>query len=114
MRAKKPTVRATYRRSSMVQDNGRPSAVKTDSGLARPASRIHQELSSSDMTSSPTTTPADDRASGLSAAAARWSRPDDALRQVQLETMKRRATGLLAVAAVVFVVARYFEATYPI
>ena len=66
------------------------------------------------MTSGPTTTPADDRASGLSAAAARWSRPDDALRQVQLETMKRRATGLLALAGVVFLVARYFEATYPL
>ncbi|HXJ30579.1 MAG TPA: DUF445 family protein, partial [Gemmatimonadales bacterium] len=65
------------------------------------------------MTSSPTTTPTDDRASGLSAAAARWSRPDDALRQVQLDSMKRRATGFLAVAAVVFVVARYLEAIYP-
>ena len=65
------------------------------------------------MTSSPTAPAADERASGISAAAARWSRPDDALRQVQLDSMKRRATGLLAVAGVVFVVARYFEATYP-
>ena len=61
----------------------------------------------------PTEVPAAERASGLSPAAARWSRPDDALRQVQLDSMKRRATGLLAVAGVVFVVARYFEATYP-
>jgi len=61
----------------------------------------------------PTEVPAAERASGLSAAAARWSRPDDALRQVQLDSMKRRATGLLAVAGVVFLVARYFEATYP-
>ena len=61
----------------------------------------------------PTGAPTADRASGLSAAAARWSRPDDALRQVQLDSMKRRATGLLAVAGVVFLVARYFEATYP-
>jgi len=61
----------------------------------------------------PTEAPTADRASGLSAAAARWSRPDDALRQVQLDSMKRRATGLLAVAGVVFLVARYFEATYP-
>jgi uncharacterized membrane-anchored protein YjiN (DUF445 family) len=61
----------------------------------------------------PTEVPAAERDSGLSPAAARWSRPDDALRQVQLDSMKRRATGLLAVAGVVFVVARYFEATYP-
>jgi len=61
----------------------------------------------------PTEVPAAERASGLSPAAARWSRPDDALRQVQLDSMKRRATGLLAVAGVVFLVARYFEATYP-
>jgi len=65
------------------------------------------------MTSSPTAPASTERASGLSAAAARWSRPDDALRQVQLDSMKRRATGLLAVAGVVFLVARYFEATYP-
>jgi uncharacterized membrane-anchored protein YjiN (DUF445 family) len=61
----------------------------------------------------PTEVPTADRDSGLSPAAARWSRPDDALRQVQLDSMKRRATGLLAVAGVVFLVARYFEATYP-
>jgi uncharacterized membrane-anchored protein YjiN (DUF445 family) len=65
------------------------------------------------MASSPTAPASTERASGLSPAAARWSRPDDALRQVQLDSMKRRATGLLAVAGVVFVVARYFEATYP-
>src|ERR1041385_1445486 len=97
----------------MAVDNGRRDEVKMDSRITRRTSGIHQELSSTYMTSSPATTPADDRASGLSAAAARWSRPDDALRQVQLESMKRRATGLLAVAAVVFVVARYLEAIYP-
>jgi uncharacterized membrane-anchored protein YjiN (DUF445 family) len=64
-------------------------------------------------TAPPTTAAASERDSGLSPAAARWSRPDDALRQVQLDSMKRRATGLLAVAGVVFLVARYFEATYP-
>src|SRR2546425_2687830 len=42
-----------------------------------------------------------------------WSRPDDASRQAQLEAMKRRATGLLALAVVVFVTARGLEAQYP-
>ena len=65
------------------------------------------------MASSPVTPASPERASGLSPAAARWSRPDDALRQVQLDSMKWRATGLLAVAAVVFVVARFLEASHP-
>src|SRR2546425_6986230 len=42
-----------------------------------------------------------------------WSRPDDASRQAQLDAMKRRATGLVALAAVVFAAARLFEAQYP-
>src|SRR6185503_18986887 len=42
-----------------------------------------------------------------------WTRPDDATRQAQLDIMKRRATGLLALAGVVFVVAAYFESQYP-
>src|SRR5438876_7140555 len=42
-----------------------------------------------------------------------WSRPDDATRQAQLDQMKRRATGLLALAAVVFAGASIFESTYP-
>ena len=42
-----------------------------------------------------------------------WSRPDDAARQVQLDAMRRRATGLLALAAGVFAVARSFEGRYP-
>src|SRR5207244_13617146 len=42
-----------------------------------------------------------------------WSRPDDAVRQAQLDAMKRRATGLLALAAVVFAGASIFESTYP-
>lgn len=70
-------------------------------------------LSSRHMASTPAAPASPERASGLSPAAARWSRPDDALRQVQLDSMKRRATGFLAVAGIVFVVARYFEATYP-
>jgi uncharacterized membrane-anchored protein YjiN (DUF445 family) len=70
-------------------------------------------LSSRHMASTPAAPASPERASGLSPAAARWSRPDDALRQVQLDSMKRRATGFLAVAGVVFVIARYFEATYP-
>src|SRR5436309_1259926 len=42
-----------------------------------------------------------------------FSRPDDATRQAQLDAMKRRATGLLAFAATVFVAATAFEARYP-
>jgi uncharacterized membrane-anchored protein YjiN (DUF445 family) len=42
-----------------------------------------------------------------------WSRPDDATRQAQLDSMKRRATGMLALAGVVFGVAAYLEGTYP-
>jgi len=42
-----------------------------------------------------------------------FSRPDDATRQAQLDAMKRRATGLLAFAATVFVGASAFEARYP-
>ena len=39
--------------------------------------------------------------------------PDEELKRKQLETMKFRATGLLVLAAVIFVVARVFEQTYP-
>jgi uncharacterized membrane-anchored protein YjiN (DUF445 family) len=46
-------------------------------------------------------------------AASLWSRPDDATRQAQLDVMKRRATGLLALAAAVFGVATAFEGQYP-
>jgi uncharacterized membrane-anchored protein YjiN (DUF445 family) len=42
-----------------------------------------------------------------------WSRPDDATRQAQLDSMKRRATGMLALAGVVFGVAAYLEGAYP-
>src|SRR6266516_3938169 len=42
-----------------------------------------------------------------------WSRPDDAVRQTQLDAMKRRATGLLALAAAVFAGASAFEAQFP-
>src|SRR5436190_9701333 len=41
------------------------------------------------------------------------SRPDDAARQAQLDAMKRRATGLLALAAAVFAGASAFEGRYP-
>jgi uncharacterized membrane-anchored protein YjiN (DUF445 family) len=41
------------------------------------------------------------------------SRPDDAARQAQLDAMKRRATGLLALAAAVFAGASAFESQYP-
>jgi uncharacterized membrane-anchored protein YjiN (DUF445 family) len=46
-------------------------------------------------------------------AAAPWSRPDDATRQAQLDVMKRRATGLLALAAAVFGAATVFEGQHP-
>src|SRR5256886_14552091 len=42
-----------------------------------------------------------------------WSRPDDAVRQAQLDAMKRQATGLLALAGVVFVAASLYEVRYP-
>ena len=42
-----------------------------------------------------------------------WPRPDDPQRQAQLDAMKRRATGLLALAAVIFAVASVLEQTYP-
>src|SRR5436853_2983054 len=41
-----------------------------------------------------------------------WARPDDAVRQAQLDAMKRRATGLLALAGLVFVGASLYEARY--
>ena len=40
-------------------------------------------------------------------------RADEAERQRQLDRMKRTATGMLAVAAVILVVARIFETRYP-
>src|ERR1041384_3833061 len=40
-------------------------------------------------------------------------RPDDAVRQAQLAAMKRRATGLLALSAVVLLTASLLEARYP-
>src|SRR3989440_6851706 len=42
-----------------------------------------------------------------------WSRPDDAVRQAQLDAMKRRATGLLVLATAVFGAAAALEARYP-
>src|SRR5256884_4699962 len=45
--------------------------------------------------------------------APQWSRPDDAERQAGLDAMKRRATGLLAVALLIFIVALVFEPQYP-
>jgi uncharacterized membrane-anchored protein YjiN (DUF445 family) len=45
--------------------------------------------------------------------AALWTRPDDASRQARLDAMKRRATGLLALAAVVFAGATVLESRYP-
>jgi len=42
-----------------------------------------------------------------------WSRPDDAEREARLNAMKRRATGLLAIALGVFALASWFEPLYP-
>src|SRR2546430_17301354 len=42
-----------------------------------------------------------------------WSRPDDAVRQAQLDAMKRQATGLLALAGGVFVAARLSDLPSP-
>src|SRR5207302_6615942 len=42
-----------------------------------------------------------------------WSRPDDAERQARLDAMKRRATGFLAIALLVFIVASLYESLYP-
>jgi uncharacterized membrane-anchored protein YjiN (DUF445 family) len=42
-----------------------------------------------------------------------WSRPDDTGRQARLDAMKRRATGLLAIALLVFIVASLYESLYP-
>ena len=42
-----------------------------------------------------------------------WTRPDDAERQARLDAMKRRATALLAVALLIFVVASIYEPLYP-
>src|SRR5437867_6118640 len=42
-----------------------------------------------------------------------WSRPDDAERQTRLDAMKRRATGLLAIALPVFVAASLYESQFP-
>src|SRR2546427_3588156 len=63
----------------------------------------------------PAASPATANGGGGAAAAVTpaWSRPDDASRQAQLEAMKRRATGLLALAVGVFVTARVFGAQYP-
>src|SRR5262245_10742417 len=41
-----------------------------------------------------------------------WSRPDDAEREARLRAMKRRATGLLAVALLVFIAASLLEPQY--
>ena len=48
-----------------------------------------------------------------SAAGTLGPRPDDAQRQAQLDRMKRRATGLLALAAAVFTAAGLYERRYP-
>src|SRR3989454_4648533 len=58
-------------------------------------------------------TPSPSPAPAAAPASASWSRPDDAVRQAQLDAMKRQATGLLALAAAVFAGASAFEGQYP-
>jgi len=67
------------------------------------------------MTSAPPIQPpaSPDTASPPRGATPAWSRPDDATRQAALDAMKRRATGLLGLAAVVFAAASAFQAQYP-
>src|SRR3989442_12057569 len=64
----------------------------------------------------PAASPATANGGGGAAAAVTpaWSRPDDASRQAQLEAMKRRATGLPALAGVVVLAPRVFGAHYPL
>lgn len=49
----------------------------------------------------------------MTTTASLWSRPDDDVRQARLDAMKRRATGLLGIAAAVFAGARMLESRYP-
>jgi uncharacterized membrane-anchored protein YjiN (DUF445 family) len=49
----------------------------------------------------------------MTTSASLWSRPDDDMRQAKLDAMKRRATGLLGVAAAVFAGASVLEGRYP-
>jgi len=58
-------------------------------------------------------TPQAPQAQQVGAVTPQWSRPDDAERQARLDAMKLRATGLLGVALVVFIVAMIFEPQYP-
>ncbi|HEY2806486.1 MAG TPA: DUF445 domain-containing protein [Gemmatimonadales bacterium] len=51
--------------------------------------------------------------SGPVAVIPNWTRPDDAERQARLDSMKRRASLLLALAGVVFLVASFFQHRYP-
>ena len=49
----------------------------------------------------------------MSDAAVTLQPPDDAARQARLETMRRRATGLLVLAGMVFIGARFLEGVHP-
>jgi len=49
----------------------------------------------------------------MTSSASLWTRPDDATRQARLDAMKRRATGLLGLAAVLFAGASILESRYP-
>ena len=65
------------------------------------------------MTSAPPVPPPATPETAPRAVTPAWSRPDDATRQAALDAMKWRATGLLGLAAVVFVTASAFEAQFP-
>src|SRR6266511_5232650 len=66
----------------------------------------------SPATASPVPAPAPPEVGGRAGVTPAWSRPDDATRQAQLDAMKWRATGLLGLAAIVFVAASAFEGQY--
>ncbi len=65
------------------------------------------------LPSMPVETPEVQRTQPTQQVIPQWSRPDDAERQARLDAMKRRATALLGVALLVFVVASIYEPLYP-
>src|SRR5690242_11803339 len=99
MSAKNMTVRATYATSSIGRDDSH-GGIREALGVPANALGSRKGRYFRSMAQEVAVTPA-------------WSRPDDAVRQAQLDAMKRRATGLLGLAAVIFVGASLFESAYP-
>src|SRR5690349_23385881 len=103
MSAKKMTVRATYAMSRMGCDDSYGGIRKA---LRVPANALGSRKGRYFRSMPQEVAP-------VSTVAPAWSRPDDAVRQAQLDAMKRRATGLLGLAAVILVGASLFESAYP-